>query len=467
MNRNSFARIGALATLALLQGCAALQASRNSDIDSRILSGDFKGAAELSETRLGFAANPDGSLPQVNFVRANVLDHLDAGGAWGLAGDPDRAIAHLDAVEEALKDVEGQNLAAKGAKQLGAAMLNDSLLDYVPSPAEAILVNYYKSLAFLRKGEPGNARVELNRADDRTRRAVDHYAKEIEAAQAAAAGKDGSYSDPSVKSGVDSKFPEMSQWAPYKEFVVPPVTYLHALFLSRSNGPGDRQRGAELFNRVRGLIEENETVEQDAKEAARGGTCPTNDCVWVLAEQGLGPELEERRLDVIVPTFQGPITVAFALPALKSRIESDPVPVKVVAGEARFNPQPLGSMDRVVQTEFQRRFPGIVTRALVSATVKAVAQKQINDNAGQYGALFSLAGNLMASMTSAADVRSWRTLPGQFSVARLRKTPGLTQITVETVGGSVPVELPRRGSQIVHVRAVSSSSAPVVEVLNI
>lgn len=467
MTRTTIARVGAVTALALLQGCAAMQASRNSDMDSRILAGDFKGAATLSETRLGFAAGPDGALPQVNFVRANVLDHLDAGGAWGLAGDPDRAIQHLDAVEEALKDVEGQNLAASGAKQLGATLLNDSMLDYVPSPAEAILVNYYKSLAFLRKGEPGNARVELNRADDRTRRAVDHYAKEIEAAQAAAAGKDGSYSDESVKSGVDSQFPEMSQWAPYKEFVVPPVTYLHALFLSRSNAPGDRQRGAELFARVRGLIDANETVDQDAKEAARGGACPTNDCVWVLAEQGLGPELQERRLDVIVPTFQGPITVAFALPALKSRLESDPVPLKVVAGDASFNPQPLGSMDRVIQTEFQRRFPGIVTRALVSATLKAVAQKQINDNAGQYGALFSIAGNLMASMTSAADVRSWRTLPGQFSVGRLRKKGGLTSLTIETISGSVPVELPRKGSQLVHIRAVSSSTAPIVEVLNI
>src|SRR5699024_3325774 len=66
-----------------------------------------------------------------------------------------------------------------------SVMVNDSERDYKALMSEAVLVNTYKGLAFLAEGNNEYARVEFNRADDRTRRAVDYFHKEIAAQQAA------------------------------------------------------------------------------------------------------------------------------------------------------------------------------------------------------------------------------------------------------------------------------------------
>jgi hypothetical protein len=460
---------GILAAAVLQSGCAGMMAQRNTEMDRLLSIGDYRGAAMLGESRLGYRAVPDGGLPEVTFKRANVLDHLDAAEAWRLAGDRKRAAAHYDAAEEALKDVELQGAGAAGAKQLGAVLLNDSVLDYVPSPAEAILINYYKSLAFLAEGDRDNARVELNRADDRTRRAVERYEAEILAAQAAEGAAQYGYANPAVGNAINGKFPEFNQWAPYREFIVPPATYLQALFLARSKDPSDRQRGAELYRRVAGLVEGNDAVAQDAREAAAGRLCPTNRCSWILIEHGLGPVLEERRMDLTVPTLtNGLLTVSFALPALVSRTQGAQNPPFGMQLDAEtLYAQPLADMDRVIQTEFQRRFPGIATRAVASATVKAVAQKAMSDSGSQYAPVMNLFANVLTIATTAADTRSWRSMPGRFSLVRIAKT-GKPQ-TLRLANGTyvVPVELPAKGSQLVHIKSVAPESAPTVEVIDI
>lgn len=458
------------ATMVLLAGCASMMAARNDEMDGVLVTGNFKAAAMLAESRLGYAQPADGGLPEVTFRQANVLDHLDAAEAWRLAGDKKRAIAHYDAAEEALKDVELQGVATSASKQVGAALLNDTVLDYKPSPAEAILINYYKSIAFLSQGDKDSARVELNRADDRTRRAVERYEAEIVAAQAEAEGEgDSSYSNPAVGGAIDGQFPEFNEWTPYKEFIVPPATYLQALFLARSKDPSDRQRGSELYKRVLGVAESNPALQQDAKEAAAGKLCPANNCVWVLVEHGRGPVLEERRMDLPIPTLtHGMIMVSFALPALVSRSNGDTaVPFGVQLDAATIQPLPMAEMDRVIQTEFKKRFPGIATRAVISATVKAVAQKAVTDQGGAYAPVMNLFASVMTVATTAADTRMWRSMPGQFALARTTKSSKVPTLRVAAGTEVVPVTIPPAGSHLVYIKSVAPGIAPVVEVINI
>lgn len=460
----------AVVAAAFLQtGCAGMLAARNSEMDGALMTGDYRAAALLGESRLGLRPLEDGTLPDVAFQRANVLDHLDTAEAWRLAGDRKRAAAHYDAAEEALKDVELQGAGMAGAKQFGAVLLNDSVLDYVPSPAEAILINYYKSLAFLAEGDRASARVELNRADDRTRRAVERYEAEIAAAQSDQDAAQYGYGNPAVSGAIDGKFPEFSQWTPYREFIVPPATYLQALFLARSRDPSDRQRGAELYKRVVGLVDNNTAVQQDAREAARGRVCPKNNCAWFLIEHGLGPVLEERRVDITVPTLtSGLITVSFALPALVSRTQDAPdLPFGLQLDAATVNAEPLADMDRVIQTEFKRRFPGIATRAVTSAAVKAVAQKAVSDNGGTYAPLMNLFANVATIATTAADTRSWRSIPGRFALARAEKNGKPATLRIANGSYVVPVEIPAKGSHLVHIRSVAPGVAPTVEVITL
>lgn len=441
-----------------------MQASRNSELDSLLVAGSYEAAAKLAEKRLGLKPPPDGSLPPVVYGPKNVLNHLDAGEAWRLAGNTQRAIEHFDSVEEALKDVELQSAVMAGGKQVAAVLTNDSMLDYKPSPAEAILVNYRKALCFLEQQRPDDARIELNRADDRTRRSVERYSSEIAAAQAKAAGNaEQSYDNPKVQGAIAAKFPEMAQWAPYKEFIVPPATYLQALYLAHSPEASDRQKAADLFKRVIGIAGENPTIQKDALEASKGDLCPKNNCVWVLTEYGLGPVLEERRLDIPIITLRGAIAVSIALPALKSRTVSDLAPFRLVNDGTAVDLPVFATMDRVVETEFNKRFPGIVTRAVVSSTVKAIAQKEINNQ----NALAGLIANVAAIATTSADTRMWRSMPSRFALARIEKKKGGSSISLEAATGPIVIEVPANGSQLVHIDAPTGSVPPRIKVISL
>lgn len=450
----------------LLAGCSAIQAARNEEMDKVLVTGDYKAVALMAESRMGLSPLPDNTLPPVVFQPTNVLNHLDAGACWLPAGDPDRSILHFDAAESALKDVETQGVFSSGSKMVGASLLNESVMDYVPSPAESVLINYYKAIDFLKKGDAENARVELNRSGDRTRRAVERYSTEIAEAEAKASGKSAgqSYSNDKVKTGVDAQFPEMAQWAPYKEFIVPPAAYLQALFLGRSKDSDDRNKSIDLYNRIVGLVDANEAVAQDATEASSGRVCPKNRCVWVMIEHGLGPELTERRFDLPIVTPSGLLAVSLALPKLESRTSGDELPIRVSLDSAPIKVPLMGSMDRVVQSEFQKRFPGIVTRAVISSTAKAIAQNEINRNAGN--PLLGLAMNVASIASTGADLRSWRSMPGRWSLARIDNAAP-RKLTFESLAGSVDVDVPTDGSYLVYVKAVSNTAKPIVDVLPI
>lgn len=452
-------RIALTLALASMAGCSVMQAARDDEMDRTLAVGDYRGSALLAEKRLGFTPASDGSLPPVAYRPADVLDHLDAAEAWRMAGDADRAIAQYDAAEEALKGVELENFVAQGARQAAAVLGNDLALDYVPSPAEAVLINYYKALAFWKKGDADNVRVELNRADDRIRRSVERYQREI-AEASDAAEQQRAHAGRGLAESIEAKFPEMAKWQPYASFVMPQASYLQALFLARSAIAGDRAKAEDLYVRVAGIVGDNPAVAQDLAEAAKGRVCPQDDCVWVLVEQGLGPTLVEARFDLPLSSSDGMMIVSLALPMLTSRDSADGPDLSLSSGSAPVILAELASMDRVLQTEFNKRFPAILTRALLSATLKAAMQKQVNDKAGDMAGFM---GAIMSLAVTSADTRMWRSMPGRFYLARVHKNAG--PLEIRTAAGVIPITLPQQGSQLIHIKAPIAGLMPSYEVL--
>jgi len=74
-------------------------------------------------------------------------------------------------------------------------------------------------------------------------------------------------------------------------------------------------------------------------------------------------------------------------------------------------------MDKVIQTEFNKQFPFILSRAIISTAMKTVsqyyAQKELGDLGGFAVALYQIA-------TTSADTRIWNTLPKEFQVAKIK-----------------------------------------------
>lgn len=457
----------ALISLVALSGCSAQLVTQNQERDQLLITGDYAALATSLEVKMGLKPAgkeaDKGSESVVTFNPQYVLEHLEAAEAWRLSGRVDRALAHFDAAESSLAGVDNQGDVEGAGRQAGAVLVNETMLTYRPSPAEAVLINYYKAISFMSMRDRENARVELNRADDRIRRAVEYYEKEIvaaqEQAQESSAAKEAA-GNADVAKEIRGKFPEMSQWEQYPNFVVPSASYLQGLFLARSNDQSDIQKARDLLGRVVGITDST-VVARDFEELRQGRLCPDNNCVWIIAECGQGPQLVERRFDLPLPTKDGLITLSMALPSLDSRLQSAQGACQLSGSGQALELSELSNMDRVIQTEFSKRFPAIVTRSVVSAAVKGVAQHELNKKAGPIGGLI---GNIAAAASTAADTRMWRSLPGRIMVARLDR-PADGTVSVGFNGGVEKISLPTDSPSIVHIKQLTAGNKPSVSVL--
>lgn len=450
---------GALVAIAFLHGCAVTTATRNAAVDDLLITGDYIAAAELAEARLGYPPVAGGDRSPVVVRNGSVLDHLEAAEAWRLSGDPVRAIAHFDAAESSLRAIEDVGVGVISARQTGAVLLGDGSLPYLPSPSEAVLINYYKAIAFLQMGDPGNARVELNRSEDRTRRAAERYKSEIEDAASEASGK--GVETVKTNSLVSEHFPEMQHWESYETFILPSAVYLQALFLGVTGSGSDIESARNLMQRV-AAITRNPVALEDYERLEQGSLCPDARCVWVIAEHGFGPELVERRFDLPVPTSKGVVLLSMAMPALNTRTQVIDPPFTLFQAGEQVGFSTLGSMDQVVQTEFEKRFPGMVIRSTAGAIVKAVAQEEAYKQGGLMGGLLA---NILTIATTNADIRMWRSMPGVFSVARLELQAG-ELVLLRSAHGEQSVQLDGEGPMIVHIKQVDPATPPVVTVLS-
>jgi hypothetical protein len=120
-------------------------------------------------------------------------------------------------------------------------------------------------------------------------------------------------------------------------------------------------------------------------------------------------------------------------------------------------------MERVIQTEFNKDFKGILIRAIASAVVKAVAQASVRDN-DKYGVMTAVIAAYSVA-TTAADVRIWSTLPKDFQVARCAIPENRTLQIFPT--GNIPFEvnIPPCKNAIVYIRIINAGASPVYEVL--
>ncbi|MFZ2145632.1 MAG: hypothetical protein WAV28_00315 [Sedimentisphaerales bacterium] len=215
------------------------------------------------------------------------------------------------------------------------------------------------------------------------------------------------------------------------------------------------------------MVGDNTYIAEDLSitENVLDGKGKLDDTIWLIFENGLGPVKKEFRLDI--PLFIATDKVKYigiALPQLEFRNRAYPHLVAEVDGKD-YTTQLVCDMDRVIQTEFSKDFKGILTRAIISATAKAVAQYAIGKEDSSGAPIASLLVAAYSFATTAADVRIWTTLPKDFQIARFPK-PKNEKLKV-TPPGVIPfeIDIPDCNNAIVYVRITASQAKPVFEVI--
>ena len=436
------------------------------------------------------AGNYDAALQSVSFrtpeneavdTEAHLLELLHQGEMYRLTGDFQKAADTFDLAEEGMKYLDNEGLVEEAAEGFMAIMVNDSERDYEALMSEAVLVNTYKGLAFLAAGNSEYARIEFNRANDRTRRAVEYFAQEIADQQAAleegaedeesnAAFVSESLANEDLHAAIADNYGEPSGWSVFPEFIVPASTYLHGLyFLANASGNADYERAATSLKRVSEMNADSAVLRADAQLAkdlssGRQSLSDLGPQVWVVYENGLGPVLEEMRFEIPLILYHGnqqaPAYFGIALPRYAQRAAVSGS-LGVIGDDGSVVPtEQIADMGTVIRTEMKERFPGVLARAVTSAVIKAVVQNEASENFGLAGQLGAAA---LTAVTTQADLRGWQSMPDHWQAARVNRPDSGSLSLVDSDGNPLgDVEIPEQPFTLVYVKRPTAQAPATV-----
>lgn len=448
----------------LVSGCSSFQHRKQmSSFNTAYSSGDYLAALEA----VSFKTSPDAEVDS----EGRLLELLHQGELYRLTGQYEEAAKAFDLAEEGMKFLDTEGVVERAAEGFMAVMINDSEMDYEALMSEAVLVNTYKGLAFLASGNNEYARIEFNRANDRTRRAVEFFQKEIATQQAAleeeaeveqsnAAMVRSSLESEALQSVVADNYGATSEWSVFSEFIVPSSTYLHGVyFLANATTSGDYERAATSLKRVAQMNAESAVLQEDAKLAgalAAGSQRlkALGPQVWIVYENGLGPVLEESRFDIPLLLFHGnqqaPAYFGIALPkyAARSSVSGN---LSLMADDGKVvETELIADMGTVIRTEMKERFPSVLSRAVTSAVIKAVLQNEASERFGILGQLSSAA---VTAITTQADLRGWQAMPDHWQAARIERPENGRLTLLDHHGVELgTLEIPERPFTLVYVK---------------
>jgi hypothetical protein len=407
-------------------------------------------------------------------------------------------IAHLrrsiEVFNEAAERIEAFEAAARVSvgDETGALLTNQANTTYRGRAYDKVMLHTYQALNYLQLQDEDAARIELNRALQSQRDAVAANARRIAAAQelAAEASSDGvtddqgrkgdSYdvdralNDPVTSSGLSAIESKLNATIlPYGDYVNPFTTFLDALvFTHQGLDASDLERARKSWERVVNFAPANQharadyvAVEPDLQTSEADAQSPER-LTYVIFETGSAPYREQTRIDIPIFAFTNQLSyVGAAFPSIET-VSDYVAPLTIHTSDGSSVQTALvASMDSIIAQDFKNEWPSILTKTLIStatkATIDAILQKQIQDQAGPTGALlFQLATAVTQMAINVADTRTWRSLPKEFHYARLA-TPADGHLQISVGGLSTSVTVEPAAVTVVYVKS-GGSFAPLL-----
>ncbi|MEX3071965.1 COG3014 family protein [Vibrio alginolyticus] len=449
--------------VALLSGCTSIMQKNDFDsFDSKLVAGDYLGASEVALDHAGY----DKDTGETD----DLLWTLQAGATLNSAGQYEFSTKLLDASESFMKEEDSESIIEDSTEFAGSILGNDAMLSYEQTQYDGVMGNTIKAWNFISEADFSNARVELNRAEERQRRAAEHFAELIKEREAEIKEESGDSalsvsktigSDETLKA-LKAAGIEQGQWKPYEGYVNPFTTYSYGLNLMVSGKTkSDYAKAADAFKRVHSMTG-SKTAKADmdlARSLSKGASkSKLSNQVWVIFENGQSTVKEERRVDLPIFLLSNNVSYSgIALPKLKKRGTAyESITVNGVSTDT------ISDMDKIIGAEFDTEFPYILAREVTRVTIKTIAQKQVSDE----NQLLGHAMGILQLATTGADIRTFSALPSQYQAARFVTKDN--QVEIKAGSFTLPVELDANATKhIIYVKAVSNTVAPSVKVVNI
>ena len=459
---------GAVLALAALSGCQG-----TADLRSTETFAGAYGSGAYAE-----AAAVLGGPGGLDYDAENLLTSLHVGSALRAGGRFGASTEAFDRAEAQLLWKSDEIASAADLVEAGFTLVGNELMrSYEGTIYDGVLVNTFKAMNAVSAGDPGRARVELNRADQRQVNAVDQLAAKVQAlgapdpeteAHAAAHGDAveqsmGSVMDPG--GDVAKRLAAVREMGEYRDLRNPFTDWLHGIFRMAT---GEPNRASDLFRNAAVLDgQRNPHVLADLvlAEAAAEGTGGAAPRVWVVHEDGTGPRFEEFKLVIPVYTENGVLTAAMAIPEFV-RGGGAVGRLRLAAGGREHVTETLLDVDRYAATEFRAGYDAVVAKAVASGVIRLILQGAIQNemkDEGAVGQLVGLLAPIVSAATTQADTRSWTALPHTVGVAGMER-PADGVLRIATLGGTpvAEVALPPGRFVLVTVKTVAPGAPPAV-----
>ena len=198
--------------------------------------------------------------------------------------------------------------------------------------------------------------------------------------------------------------------------------------------------------------------------------------VIVVYEDGNGPGFNEYRIDLPMYLYSDKVLYSgIALPEFREGNAAYPY---LLVGEQGEKTAVLTDINRMAGLEFEKAYPGIVSKAVISTIIKTAAQYAANkeiDRQVDKQKLDPLAAAFMKIGTAAtqaaftkADTRAWRNLPNTIQIAVVDR-PESGRLNIETANRQ-PVQslaLEQPGNYLVLIKGAASQMGFAVSLVKL
>lgn len=460
MSRRGCKKLGTILLILFLTGCSATTTFRS-----------YPDKIAPFQQQLTTATPPDfqKALKSERRGRDKILYNLEHGRVAQLFA---RTELSRDAFAVAIATIRSnEQRALISAGQIGATVAsfatNDNALPYAGEGYERILLHHYQALNYLLDGDLTGAGVEFRWANTEQQEALNRHAKELARAESEARSKNvGNAAQNSeferryaqldeaagrVKNSFQNAYSfylsgivyelqgeENDAYIDYKKAleIYPENSYLQADVLRLAQRLQMQDDLIALAQRFPAQYHKMKTA-----MGSEGGE------LILLYEEGFVPPRAEIKIPFPLPG--GLVTLAF--PYYRGPWRQYPH-LEVRAGnESLGKTELLCDVRALAVKSLQEKMPIILTRQLVRAVSKAVAQQAAKDNFGLAGLFGMMAYSVISEN---ADLRSWLTLPENVQILRVRLPAGKHQLRLQSpdslLGTDLTLEVQDGGTTIVY-----------------
>lgn len=345
--------------------------------------------------------------------------------------------------------------------QFGSYLVNDKVRRYEGYDYEKVMLSTQMALNLLALNDFDAARTEIKKTHEREAVIAElrdkEYLKREEEAE---------------KEGIKTEYKDL-QGYPVAALDAPEVVDLKNSYQSAFShylsgyvyeALGERGLAAPGYRKAAELRPNTPLLEQALLDLDKPAAKNNDSDVLIVVQSGLAPARDSIRVPLPLPISGNLVITPLSFPIIKEDT-STPRFSQIGLDRNTLELTALNSTTAMSRRALRDDMPGIILRTSVRAISRGVAQKQLNDT----NPLAGLAVGIASAVVEGADTRTWRTLPDDTQVVRVRMSQGEHTLSLPSNLGGTQVKVKiERPYQVVTLRVVGSqvyAGGPATQVI--